>query len=269
MTTDSASRRRVLVVIPARGGSKGLPGKNLLTVGGLPLIVRAVRSARECARVDAVVVSTDDRAIAESARSAGADIVDRPAELAGDTATSESALLHALDAVGAGRVDTDPDVVVLLQATSPFIDPVDLDAAIERVLTGDWDVVFSARRTHVFLWREGLDGAAGVNHDSSVRLRRQDSEPQFQETGAFYVMRTAGLREHGHRFFGRVGIQVVPDRAAIEIDSEADLELARALAPILLRESVAKPARHDAPHTTTDRVLTTPQRSIPSQEESW
>lgn len=264
MTTDSASRPRVLVIIPARGGSKGLPGKNLLTVGGFPLIVRAVRSSRECARVDAVVVSTDDRAIAESARSAGADIVDRPAELAGDTATSESALLHAVDAIG-----IEPDVVVLLQATSPFIDPVDLDAAIERVLTGDWDVVFSARRTHVFLWREGVDGAAGVNHDSSVRLRRQDSEPQFQETGAFYVMRTAGLREHGHRFFGRVGIQVVPDRAAIEIDSEADLELARALAPILLREPVAQSAIHDEPHTTTDRVLTVPHRSIPPQEESW
>lgn len=264
MMTDPASRRRVLVVIPARGGSKGLPGKNLLTVGGFPLIVRAVRSSRQCARVDAVVVSTDDHEIAESARSAGADIVDRPAELAGDTATSESALLHALDAVG-----IEPDVVVLLQATSPFIDPVDLDAAIERVLTGDWDVVFSARRTHVFLWREGVDGATGVNHDSSVRLRRQDSEPQYQETGAFYVMRTAGLREHGHRFFGRVGIQVVPDRAAIEIDSEADLELARALAPILVRESIAKPARHDAPHTTAGRVLTTPHRGIPSQEESW
>ena len=218
----------IVAVIPARGGSKGVPAKNVRLVGGVPLIERAVASARLSRLIDTVVVSTDDAAIASVASAAGAVIVDRPASLAGDTSSSEAALLHALDSL-----ETDPQVLVFIQATSPFIDSDDLDAAIARVRDGEADVVFSARLTHAFLWRDDEDGATGVNHDASYRLRRQETEPQYQETGAFYVMNVAGFRQARFRFFGLVGIALVPDLTAIEIDSEEDLEIARAIAPLV------------------------------------
>ena len=121
---------------------------------------------------------------------------------------------------------------MFIQATSPFIDPADLDAAIERVASGERDVVFSAAPSHVFLWRDdAVAGASGVNHDAARRPRRQDREPEYAETGAFYVFRTAGFLAAGHRFFGRVGIRPVHPDHAIEIDDAADLERARALAP--------------------------------------
>ncbi len=210
---------RVVAVIPARGGSKGVPGKNLRTVGGVPLVSRAVASARASSTIDAVIVSTDNGSITAVARSAGAEVIQRPAELATDEASSEAALLHAI-----GTLDALPDVLVFLQATSPFIDVAALDAAIVRVRDGEDDVVFSAVETYEFLWTAS---GHGINHDVATRPRRQDREPHYRETGAFYVMDVAGFLTARHRFFGRVGIAVVDDRTAIEIDTFAELELAR------------------------------------------
>lgn len=223
----------VVAVIPARGGSKGVPGKNLRPVGGVPLISRAVFSARATPGIDLVAVSTDDPRIAAAASAAGARIVDRPPGLAGDTATSESALLHALDVLE--REGHDVEVIAFLQATSPFIDPVALDRAVERVRAGEVDVAFSATETYIFLWRDadGPVGAEGVNHDPAIRPRRQDREPHYAETGAFYVMRAAGFRAAGHRFFGRVGVAPVDARGALEVDTLEELELAAAIAPLV------------------------------------
>ncbi|GAB2848261.1 N-acylneuraminate cytidylyltransferase [Actinocorallia aurea] len=218
---------RAVCVIPARGGSKGVPGKNLTRVGGVPLITRAIRAAQAARTVGTVLVSTDDREIAEVARAAGARVVDRPDELSGDTATSESAVLHALAAL-----PETPEATVLIQCTSPFLDPADLDAAITRVLDGTADTVFSALECHEFQWAEGPEGLAGVGHSAAFRPRRQDRAPHYRETGAFYVMRTTGLLEHGHRFFGTIAAQPVPREHAVEIDSHADLAVARALAPL-------------------------------------
>ena len=234
----------VVAVIPARGGSKGVPGKNLKRVGGVSLVARAVASALASRLIDRVIVSTDDAGIAAAAEAAGAETMSRSVVLSGDTASSESVLLDVLDRLD--RVDEvneqpseqsseQPDVLVFLQATSPFIDPDDLDSAIARVLEGGEDVVFSAVETYAFLWKQGDDGATGVNHDHSFRPRRQDREPHFQETGAFYVMNAPGFRAAEFRFFGTVGIAHVDPRSSIEIDTVDELEMANAIAPTLTK----------------------------------
>ncbi|MFI6813685.1 N-acetylneuraminate synthase family protein [Nonomuraea sp. NPDC050328] len=245
---------RVLAVIPARGGSAGIPLKNLATVGGLPLVTRAIRACLHAGLIDEVVVSTDHEEIARVAREAGATVVERPAELSGATASSESALLHALDARG-----QEPEVVLLVQCTSAFIDPADLDEGVRRVLEGEADVVFSGTPTHEFLWTVA---GAGVNHDPSVRLPRQQREPHYRETGAFYVMRTAGLREHGHRFFGEVVVQPVPAGHAVEVDEPADLEIVRALAPFV---DHPEPIDVDAVITDFDGVHTDDRAYVDSE----
>jgi YrbI family 3-deoxy-D-manno-octulosonate 8-phosphate phosphatase len=216
----------VIAVIPARGGSKGVPGKNVARIGGVPLVARAVRAARATSSIDQVVVSTDDAGIAAVAAQAGATVVTRPAELAGDTATSESAVMHAIEALQAS-----PQIVVMIQPTSPFVTAAELDALVEAIRAGA-DSAFTAAPFHGFIWRNA-NQAAGVNHDPSGRARRQDREPEWLETGAAYAMRAEGLHHSGHRFFGR--IQAVPAEAAraLEIDEPADLLRAEALAPLL------------------------------------
>ena len=232
-------------IIPARGGSKGVPRKNVRPVGGVPLVVRAVRAAR-AAEIDLVVVSTDDDEIAEVTAAAGARIVRRPAEIAGDTATSESAVLHALDELAADGLDI--GVVAFLQATSPFIPPEGVRDAVAAVRAGRCDSVFSAYETYGFVWRRTADGTAeGVNHAASHRPRRQDREPHYLETGAFYVFDAAGFRTARHRFFGRVGIALVPEGTAIEIDDAEQLAMASALAPL-----VDTPTRIPARAVVTD-----------------
>lgn len=231
----------VVAVIPARGGSKGVPRKNVRPIGGVPLVTRAVRSLL-AAGVPLVVVSTDDDEIAQVATAAGARVVRRPGELAGDQASSESALLHVLGALAAEGVE--PEVTVFVQATSPFIEPDDVAGAVASVLEGRADVAFSVTPTDLHVWREGPDGPEGVNHDKRVRLRRQDREPEFAETGAFYAMRTSGFLEHEHRFFGTVHMVAVDPETAVEIDTFDDFALAELIHERRARRG-AEPAAAD------------------------
>lgn len=222
---------RTIAIIPARGGSKGVPRKNLQRVGGVPLVVRAVRTALAVAEIDVVAVSTDDAEIATAAAAAGAVVVRRPPDISGDTASSESAILHALDELEAAgeRID----VVAFLQATSPFLPGDVLSAAVRDVQGDRADSVFSAVETYGFLWgRTGDDAAVALNHEAGHRPRRQDREPHYLETGAFYVFRAEGFRAARHRFFGRIRIAEVPEWTAIEIDDPQQLAIARALAAL-------------------------------------
>jgi len=239
-------------VVPARGGSKGIVGKNLQSVGGVSLVARAVAAALRARTVDLVVVSTDDHEIADAARAAGAQVVDRPAPLSSDTASSESAVLHALDALPGD----DPDVTVLLQCTSPFTHPDDIDAAVAAIDAGA-DSAFTAAATHAFLWRADDDGVTGVNHDAATRAMRQTRPREFLENGAVYAMRTTGLRAHGHRFFGRIEVVEVPASHCLEIDDPDDLALARALAPCIApRDAAPLPATVTGLALDFDGVLT-------------
>jgi YrbI family 3-deoxy-D-manno-octulosonate 8-phosphate phosphatase len=231
----AAPVRRVLAVIPARGGSKGVPAKNLLPVGGVPLVARAVRECRATRLVTDVVVSTDDQAIAAAAREAGAEVVLRPAALAGDTATSEAAVLHAMDAHEALHGSA-VDVVLLVQCTSPFITREDIDGVAGAVAENGADTALTVANFHGFIWRDAADesteGGNGVNHDKSFRPRRQDRPQDFLETGAAYAMDAVGLRKHQHRFFGRTELVRTDPARVLEIDDPHDLARARALAPL-------------------------------------
>ena len=223
---------QTIAIIPARGGSKGVPGKNVARVGGIPLVARAVRAALTSGAIDLVVVSTDDAAIADAARAAGARVVDRPADISGDQASSESALLHALDTLAAEGIT--PRVTAFLQATSPFIPAAALGEAVALVRGGRADSVFSARESYEFVWRRDAAGAASaLGHDAAHRPRRQDRDPHYVETGAFYVFTTDGFRVARHRFFGRTEIVEVPEETAIEIDDPAQLRTAQTLAHLL------------------------------------
>ena len=214
-----------LAVIPARGGSKGIPGKNLQDVGGLSLVARSVQAAFASRVVDRVVVSTDDDAIAEEAQAHGAEVVRRPAAIAGDSASSESALLHALDTLE--QQGPLPALLVFLQCTSPFTSGSQIDQVLAALQNPEINSSFSVAPWHGFLWRR--DGR-GINHDpQQPRQRRQDLEPSFLETGAIYAMTTDAFRASGSRFCAPWQ-PVVIDDSGPEIDNPADLALCRSLA---------------------------------------
>lgn len=261
----------VLAVIPARGGSKGVPAKNLAQVGGVPLVVRAVRACLASSEVTAVVVTTDAPAVAEAARAAGEAFgetgrlhcVQRPEAIAGDTATSEAAVLHALDTYEAEHGRT-VDVVLLVQCTSPFIAREDIDGVAAAVAREGADTAVTVAPFHGFLWRDGTkveDHNYGVNHDKAVRPRRQDRPEDLLETGAAYAMDVAGFRTHRHRFFGHTALVRTDPARVLEIDDPHDLARARALAPLL--DPAPLPTREDIDAVvldfdgtqTDDRVL--------------
>lgn len=237
-------RPTVLAVIPARGGSKGVPAKNLARIGGVPLVARAVRACLASPEVTDVVVTTDDPEIAAAARAAGDALgeearlhcVQRPAAIAGDTATSEDAVLHALHTYETTPHGRKADVVLLVQCTSPFITREDIDGVAAAVARDGADTAVTVAPFHGFVWRDGSpveDDTYGVNHDKSVRPRRQDRPQDYLETGAAYAMDVEGFRTHRHRFFGHTALVHTDPARVLEIDDPHDLARARALAPLL------------------------------------
>lgn len=221
-----------IAIIPARGGSKGLPRKNILPLCGRPLVAWNIQAALEAFGPGHVFVTTDDAEIAAISGRYGARIIHRPAELAADKASSESALLHALMEINTLEGDL-PDHFVFLQCTSPLTTAEDLLGIMGVLHSNNADCAFSATPSHRFLWNSNVGGsAAGINHDSRVRLRRQDREPEYAENGAIYTMRTAGFLETKHRFFGKTVIHVMPEERSWEIDSPTDFKIAA----MLLRE---------------------------------
>ncbi|MEN9544515.1 MAG: hypothetical protein RLZZ598_1348 [Pseudomonadota bacterium] len=228
----------VLALIPARGGSKGLPGKNLRPLLGLPLLAHSIEQARRARHVHRVCVSTDDPSIAEAAIQHGAEVIHRPAALSGDSASSESALLHALDVLR-GREQAQPELVCFLQCTSPVREPGDIDAAIERLRAEQADSLLSVSPSHRFLWQRRAGGeGVSINYDWAARPRRQDMVPQFVENGSIYLFRPDGLRATGNRLHGRIALHEMGEHAALEIDSALDFQLVEAVMAALASKGV-------------------------------
>tara|TARA_B110001469_G_scaffold79508_1_gene75220 strand:- start:14 stop:1183 length:1170 start_codon:yes stop_codon:yes gene_type:complete len=249
--------RKISVIIPARGGSKGLPRKNVLPICGKPLIAWNIKAAMASGQVEGVYVSTDDPEIAQIARAHGAGVIDRPADLAGDTATSESALLHGLDHLAENG--DQPELLVFMQCTSPLTATEDIDQAIHALIEQDADSCLTVSDFHYFVWKRSEDGSGdGMNHDKRFRPRRQDREPQYAENGAIYVMKVEGFREAKHRFFGKTILSLMPAERCAEIDEPVDLKVVEVLLREQLRkqQAIALPAKIAAVVFDFDGVMT-------------
>lgn len=252
-----SSPLRVHALIPARGGSKGIPKKNLQPIAGVALVERCARAALEAESVQAVFVSTDDEEIARVVSHAGAEVIWRPPEISGDTASSEAAVLHACEEWQ--RQGRSPDAIAFLQATSPFTQSADIDGAVSRLLETQADVVFSVAQYHRFQWQMDESGVmSAVGHDQERRPRRQELANRYVETGALYLMRTPGFLARKFRFFGKVVGYPTDAARMMEIDDPFDLQMARALAPLLDPQSIVSrlPKTIDAVVFDFDGVMT-------------
>ncbi len=214
-----------LCVIPARGGSKGVPRKNLLDVGGKPLIVWTIEQALAVGELD-VLVSTDDPEIADVARAAGARVPWlRPAEIAQDTTPTEPVVRHAIEQVTTERGR--PDAVLLLQATSPVRHDDTVARALAEFTDTGVDSMVGVIAQAPFLWQAGDPPTAA--YDITARPRRQDLTSQtlrYRETGSLYLTRTEIYEQHDNRLGGRIGLFVMTEDEGIDIDTELDVALA-------------------------------------------
>ncbi|MDA8637428.1 acylneuraminate cytidylyltransferase family protein [Rhodospirillales bacterium] len=220
---------KLIAVIPARGGSKGIPGKNLKKIDGVSLLGRCVTTCIKAGIFDQVIVSTNDDAIAAEANQFNAEVVRRPDSLANDSIMPDPAVIHVLENMG-----HKPDYVCMLQCTSPLTAADDVRAAWVVAKETDADCVFAVTESHVFLWRRNPDGwAVAINHDPSVRLSRQELPETFRETGAFYIMRTSGFLANKHRFFGNAVPFPVSHERSVDVDTAFDLTIAEYLSTTL------------------------------------
>jgi CMP-N,N'-diacetyllegionaminic acid synthase len=219
-----------LSIIPARGGSKSIPRKNLRVVAGKPLIVWSIEQALAAKLVDRVVVSTDDTEIADIAMRAGAEVPFlRPAELATDTAPTEPVLLHALDWLEKNDA-YHPKAVLLLQPTCPVRKVGTLDRALRLFDDQEADSLVGAREIHPFLWR-GVQSPK-ASYDFMNRPRRQEvveSDRLFEETGSIYITKTELLRCTGNRLGGKIALFCMDGDESWDVDVEADLRVVDAL----------------------------------------
>lgn len=225
-------------VIPARGGSKGLPGKNLRKLGSLSLIGHAIASAKEARRLDRVIVSTDSAEIAEEARRHGAEVpFVRPAALASDGAGMLGVLQHAVRWLQESA-GVRPDLVVTLQPTSPFRTGSEIDRTIETVLgTGSDSAQTLVEASYHPFFMKTLDGnrTVALFPEGHAYVRRQDAPPVYQPSGAVYVTRHAALMNRG-QILGDDNRGVVMDfESSVNIDTEWDFLLAE----LILREGRA------------------------------
>lgn len=216
----------VLAIIPARGGSERIPDKNMLPLAGIPIVAHSILHARHSQMVDEVIVSTEDEEIKRVALEYGAEVIDRPEDLAGPTATSESALIHVLDErVKQGKKD--PDLVVFLQCTSPVRNLDDIDNAINQLLDENADSLFSAARNFALIWSQTSSGPKAINYDHLTRKREQEMEVQYRENGSIYVTKTEVLRKENNRLGGTIAVYEMDEFHSFQVDTKKQVDLVR------------------------------------------
>ena len=215
------TNKKFLAIIPARGGSKRLPRKNVLDLCGKPLISYTIEAALKSKYINKVIVSSDDEEILNISSNFGADIIKRPYELANDTATTFDAIKHTIDNF------ENYDYIVLLQPTSPLRNVKHIDEAIELLEEKQADGIVSVcEMDHSPLWSNTLPKDGNMNNflrDEVLNKRSQDLEKYYRVNGAVYICKTDKLLENKSFFLkDNIFAYIMDRKSSIDIDEEID-----------------------------------------------
>ncbi len=220
------SGKTFLAVVPARGGSKSVPRKNIRELAGRPLLLYTLDQIASVPEIDCAVVSTDDPGIAEVARAGGGQVLDRPPELASDTAPTEWVLLHALDVLESDGAAF--DYVMVLEPTSPLRTPGTIRRCMARIAEGDARSLMTAVETRANIGR--LESGLFRPLVPGAPRRRQDRAPFFLESSTVYIACVDFLRKTSSLVADEWMAEVVPEAEALDINSATDFAVAEALA---------------------------------------
>jgi CMP-N,N'-diacetyllegionaminic acid synthase len=221
-------KMKIVAIIPARGGSKGIPEKNLALINGKPLIAWSIEHAISSSLIDEVWVSSDSEKILRFSESIGAKIIKRPADISGDEASSESAWIHAIENI---QEDDDVELVVAMQATSPIRNKNDLDNAIIKYKENRLDSLFSSNiLDDMNYWCVDKNNKLySANYDYKDRKRRQDVNEKFLENGSFYIFTPQGILHSKNRLHGNIGCYVMEKRTMFQIDEKEDMGICESI----------------------------------------
>lgn len=214
----------VLAIIPARGGSKGIPGKNIKKINGKPLLYYAINASLKSKFISKTIVSTDDIKIAKVAKKLGAEIIIRPKKLANDNAQIEPVIMHVLEELK-NNEEYIPEVIILLQNTSPLRTSKHVDDAFQQFKKNKLDSILSASLSHQFIWRTKKEIAKPFNYDPNHRLNRQEISKEFKENGAIYITKFKNFMKSKCRISGKTGIFEMQEHQSFEVDSKIDLSI--------------------------------------------
>lgn len=221
------NKQCVVAIIPARGGSKGVPKKNIKMLLGKPLIAYSIDHAINSIEVDKVIVSTDCAEIANISEEYGAEVIYRPSEISGDFSSSEDALIHCVNSLKKSGVNVTH--IAFLQCTSPIRNPSDIDKTIKLVLSDNFDSALSAVENHSFIWRTNNQGLANpLNYEPQNRKMRQEIT-EYRENGSIYVVKSEDLLTTKCRLNGRIGIHIMEEETGYEIDTPVDFKIVEEL----------------------------------------
>lgn len=224
---------RIVCIIPARGGSKEIPNKNIMNFHGIPLIAWSIKQAKDSV-IDDVYVSSDSSNILTISKILGAKTILRPDELAQDDSTSEDALKHAIKHL---KLQYE-DIVVFLQATSPVRLQSDIDNAIDVFLREKADSLFSAGVLKEWcVWKKVQNELVSYSFDYTNRGFRKDREAYYLDNGSIYIFKVATLFDYNNRLGGKISIYEMPLWRSFEIDDKESLELCKMSMTKLLMEN--------------------------------
>jgi len=219
----------IIAIILARGGSKGIPGKNIIDFCGKPLIVWTIEQLQKTRGINSIWVSSDSEEILSISRNCGVEIICRPDGISSDSTTSESGWLHALDYIEnkVGCVD----LVVAPQVTSPLREPEDIECGIHDYQEQKCDSMFSCTIVEdLFFWGKMPDGKLrSVNYDYRKRKRRQDISQQYIENGSFYLFKPEVLRKFNNRLGGKIGVTQMEFWKMFQINEPSDIKLCQVI----------------------------------------
>ena len=216
-------KKKIVVLIPARGGSKGIPYKNIKKFANLPLILHTINYAKSSKYIDKIIVSTDDQKIKKIVKNENVTVLKRPSNLATDHSTTESVIKHFITVT-----DLKPDIIVLLQATSPYRPRNSLNIAIEKFISNDYDSLLSICPTHHFFWKIENDKNISAEYDYKNRPRRQDMEVnniRYVENGSLYIFTRNHFENIGNRLGGKIGYVIWDEQYSMEIDTPFQFKL--------------------------------------------
>ncbi len=214
---------KILAIIPARGGSRGIPLKNIVDLNGKPLIYYTINAAQTSRIFDRIIVSTDNKKIEKVSIGYGAEVIRRPKRLASDTATTESVVLYTLAYLKKAE-GYNPDIICLLQPTSPSRDYKDIRNAYKKFRLEKLDSLLSVVSNTAFIWKKTKTGIKPVNYNYLARRpRRQDMKNQFKENGAIYMTKYGIFMKFKNRLGGRIGYYLLDERRSVDVDSVDDL----------------------------------------------
>jgi len=219
--------KNIVAIILARGGSKGIPKKNIKKICGKPLVSWTIEHAKQTKGISSVWLSSDSEQILKIGKSYGINIIKRPKNLAKDSSSSVSGWIHAINLI---EKKDKIDIVVALQPTSPLREFKDIDNGLKEFGKNKFDSMFSgAEIGDFFIWEKQKNVLKSLNYDYKNRKRRQEIKPQYVENGSFYIFTPKNIKKFNNQLSGKIGVSLMEFWKSFEIDNKNDVDFCETL----------------------------------------